>query len=239
MPDGSMELVINLAEDRLTTYDNSAHHTVETHRGSLLVGARSEHFVIDTQAQESVMGVHFKPGGAFPFLGRPSNEVQNQNVSLEYLWGQGATELRERIIEAGTPMRRFQVLEHLLLEKLTGSGEPSPAVMGGLLHIQQAEPTTPMAQIAEQVGYSSRRFIQLFKQEVGLTPKLFSRINRFQRVITSLEKEVNTPNLSQVAAEVGFTDQAHFTHDFRAFSGLTPATFLSQRGDRRNHVPVG
>lgn len=237
MPDGSMELVINLAEDRLATYDASNPTQSETHGGCLLVGARSEHFVIDTQAQTSVMGIHFKPGGAFPFLGCPSNEVQNQNISLELLWGQKAADLREQVLEAETPQRRFQVLEQLMLEMLAGPGEPSPAVRGGLIYIQQAEPTTPMAQIAEQVGYSSRRFIQLFKQEVGLTPKLFSRINRFQRVLSTLE-EVNVPDWSRVATDNGFTDQAHFNHDFRSFSGLTPSSFVHQRGERRNHVPL-
>src|SRR5437762_5733252 len=71
LPDGSMELVINLREDTIQIYDRQNHSQPQRFRGIVLSGAHSEFFVIDTASQESIMGVHFKPGGAFPFVALP------------------------------------------------------------------------------------------------------------------------------------------------------------------------
>ncbi len=238
LPDGSMELVINLAEDRLRTYDSADPGLIHTHRGCLLVGPRTEYFVIDTAAQVSVMGVHFKPGGAYPFLDCPSSEAQNKNVSLELLWGNRSNEMWERIVEAETPSNRFNVLEEMLLAKVTQPLQRTPAVVGGILHIQQAEPMLSMKALSAELGYSSRRFIELFKQEVGMTPKRFSRLNRFQKAVDLLDKHDAALDWSQLALSCGYFDQAHFNHDFRSFSGLTPSRFVNQVGERRNHIPL-
>ncbi|MEM7126260.1 MAG: DUF6597 domain-containing transcriptional factor [Chloroflexota bacterium] len=239
MPDGSVEIVINLAEDRLYTYDPIDPNQSQTHTGCLLVGPRSECFVIDADAQTSVIGIHFKPGGAYPFLGCPSSETQNHNLSLDLLWGPRAAEMRERVLQAITPLHRFQVLEAMLLSQVTQPLTQSPVITGGLFHIKQTNALLPISELADRVGYSQRRFIQRFKEEVGMTPKRFSRIYRFQQAILSIEEMPQYPNWAQIALNCGYFDQAHFNHDFRAFSGLTPSQFATQRGERRNHVPVG
>ena len=104
LPDGSMELVVNLNEDRTRVYDPHQTEKFQTLRGPVIVGAHSEYFVIDTEEQYSVGGVHFKPGGAFPFSAA-HRRVHNKLVSLEDLWGPLARQLRERLLEAATPRR--------------------------------------------------------------------------------------------------------------------------------------
>src|SRR5580704_8310199 len=108
LPDGSMELVINLNEDCTREYDRHDAEKFRTLRGSLVVGAHSEFFVIDTAEQHSVAGVHFKPGGAFPFLGLPAGELHNTLLSLQDLWGRLADQLRERLLEAATPRAKLR-----------------------------------------------------------------------------------------------------------------------------------
>jgi hypothetical protein len=76
LPDGSIELVIKLREDRFRVYDQQNHERLQSFRGCLIVGAHSEYTIIDTSCQTSIMGVHFKPGGAFPFLRLPASELQ-------------------------------------------------------------------------------------------------------------------------------------------------------------------
>jgi hypothetical protein len=87
-------------EDQLHVYDAQVASRFTTFSGAFLCGAHSEYFVIDAAAQYSVMGVHFKPGCAFPFLGLTAGELQNTHVSLETLWGRSAVVLRERLLEA-------------------------------------------------------------------------------------------------------------------------------------------
>src|ERR1700744_4718800 len=78
MPDGSVELVVNLREDRIRNYDPLHPEQFVTIPGCVVSGPRSEFFVIDTEGASATVGVHFKPGGAFPFLRVPPAELSNQ-----------------------------------------------------------------------------------------------------------------------------------------------------------------
>jgi hypothetical protein len=128
MPDGSIELVINLKEDEARIYDRQNLDKCERLPGALICGPHSNFFVIDTAQQDSVMGVHFKPGGAFPFFKMPTAELHNLHVSLEDLWGHEAGLLRQRLLEARTPEKKFQVLEGCLLAQALRPLERHPAV---------------------------------------------------------------------------------------------------------------
>jgi AraC-like DNA-binding protein len=94
-----------------------------------------------------------------------------------------------------------------------------------------------VAQVTDCVGLSARRFIELFHRQVGLTPKTFSRVRRFQRVLRAVHgrREIDW---AQVALENGYYDQAHFIHDFQGFSGSTPSAYSSLAGPHLNHVPL-
>src|SRR5437667_10006736 len=100
LPNGSMELVINLREDKMRVYDRQDYDRFRSFRGSLLVGTQSNYFVIDTDEQTSVAGVHFKPGGAFPFFKLPAGELRDEHVALDTLWGSGVADLREQLLAA-------------------------------------------------------------------------------------------------------------------------------------------
>ena len=100
MPSGTMELVVNLHEDELPIYDASRTDHCKRFSGAVVCGAYGKPFVIDTREHVSVMGVHFKPGGAFPFLGAAASELADSHVDLESLWGTSDVELRERLCAA-------------------------------------------------------------------------------------------------------------------------------------------
>ncbi|MGH9592190.1 MAG: DUF6597 domain-containing transcriptional factor, partial [Bryobacteraceae bacterium] len=102
LPDGTVQLIFNLKEDRVRVYDRNGGENYESISGSLVSGAHSQYFVIDTAEQSDVLGVHFRPGGAFPFLGMPAGELRNRQVGLQDLWGREASELRERLLAART-----------------------------------------------------------------------------------------------------------------------------------------
>jgi AraC-like DNA-binding protein len=237
LPDGSMELVINLSEDRARVYDRNRTNQFQTMRGALLVGAQSNYFVIDTAQQFSVLGVHFKPGGAFPFFRFPAGEFHNQHLSLDLLWGSAATDLRDRLLEAPTPEAKFQILEESLLAHAGKPLSRHPAVNYALQVFSDRHGTPSIADVTGRIGLSSRRFIDVFNDQVGLTPKLFCRVRRFQKVVRSIPtaRDIDWTN---VALDCGYFDQAHFIHDFRAFSGLSPTAYAAHRTEHVNHVPI-
>ena len=86
-----------------------------------------------------------------------------------------------------------------------------------------------------ELGISHRRFIEVFHRAVGLTPKRFCRIRRFPRVLREAH-QAPVIRWTDVAAMCGYTDQAHLIHDFRAFSGLTPAEYTARRTRHQNHT---
>jgi AraC-like DNA-binding protein len=237
LPTGTVEVVINLHDDRLRVYDRHNHDQFQSFNGSLVCGAHSEFFVIDTASQDLIMGAHFKPGGAFPFFNLPAGELHNTHVSLDTLWGATAGDLREQLLAAETPQARFHTLEQSLLAQAARPLVRHPAVTLALKAIYSEPPPGKIADVTELIGLSQRRFIQLFNEEVGLTPKLFSRVRRFQEVLHLIERSRQV-EWADVALTCGYFDQAHFIHDFQSFSGLNPTAYLSRRREHFNHVPL-
>lgn len=237
MPDGSIELVINLKQDQARIYDRKNLDKCERFPGTLVCGPHSSFFVIDTAQQDSVIGIHFKPGGAFPFFKMPASELHNLHVSLEDLWGGEAQLLRERLLAAQTPEKKFQVLEQSLLDQAFRPLERHRAVDCALGLFRNIHTAPAMTELADQIGISSRRFIQLFSNEVGLTPKLFARVCRFQQVLQQVRTGADF-SWADLAASCGYFDQAHFIHDFKEFSGINPTSYLAQKTDHLNHVPI-
>jgi AraC-like DNA-binding protein len=235
LPDANVELVINLHQNHIHLYDRNTYRRCGTAPGCIVSGPRSQYFVIDTQDQTATMGVHFRPGGAFPFFRVPPSELADQSVALDALWGTAAAELRDRLLATPTPLGKFCVLEACLLEQLAKPLERHPAVRFGIQQLGRER--RPVAQVVNKVGFSQRRFIQLFDQQVGLTPKLFCRVSRFQRVVQTAHG-AGEIDWADLALDCGYYDQAHFIHDFQSFAGITPATYLLQRTRHLNHVPL-
>jgi len=237
LPDGTVELVINLREDRIRVYDPHHPRHFHTIAGCVVSGPRSEFFVIDTEGEAMTIGVHFKPGGAFPFFKSPPVELTNQSVALDCLWGAASPRLRERLLAAPTPEQKFRVFEHCLLEELRKPLTRHPAVGFALEQFSGSSGLPSVAHVVERVGFSQRRFIELFSDEVGLTPKLFSRVSRFQSLIRIAHARDNI-NWAQLALDCGYYDQPHFVHDFQSFAGITPTVYLQLRTEHVNHVPL-
>jgi AraC-like DNA-binding protein len=237
MPDGSVELVINLKENEARIYDRENLDKCDRLPGTVLCGPHSNYFVIDTEQQGSVMGIHFRPGGAFPFFKLPADELHNMHVSLEDLWGCQADLLRQQLLEAPTPSEKFQVIEDCLLAHALRPLKRHRAVDFALHLFGRSNALPAIADVSDQIGISSRRFIQLFSGEVGLTPKLFCRVRRFQQVLHTIRMGKDF-DWGALAASCGYFDQAHFIHDFKAFSGINPTTYMAAKTEHLNHVPI-
>ena len=239
LPTGEMQLVINLVEDQSRFYDRNDFARCYAFRGALLYGSHSEYQVIDTAEQASVIGVHFRAGGAFPFLRMPAGELRETTLALESLWGRAAVDLRDALLEAPTHQARFETLEGALMaEFLRGArAMPHGAVAFALRQLLGTPRSGTVASVTDRIGLSPKRFIQVFRDQTGFTPKVFCRIRRFQKALDRIEG-CRSVDWSAVALDSGYFDQAHFNHDFRAFSGINPSTYLARRTPHRNHVPL-
>jgi AraC-like DNA-binding protein len=221
LPTGTTELVINLGGgDR--SFD------------AVVAGPHSRYFTLETTRPSTVVGAHFKPGGVFAFLGLPVDELHNRHVPLEALWGGRVGELRERLLAIDGPEARLLFLERLLLGQLDHERTSHAAVGHALSAFRTGR--RRIGDVVDETGLSARRFIRLFGDEVGLTPKAFCRIRRFQRAVERLHG-ATVVDWADTAIACGYYDQAHMIHDFRAFAGLNPTAYLARRAVHMNHVP--
>jgi AraC-like DNA-binding protein len=201
-----------------------------------VAGPHSECFIIDRRQANDILGVHFKAGGAFPFLGCAFDELHNTHVSLADLWGEKrARRLVELLEEAPTVDAKFDILERWLMWIANRPLKHHPAVAFALREFQADPGLFSSERIAKEVNLSQRRFIELFRDEVGMTPKLFCRVQRFQKVINWIDQQTEV-DWVDLALSHGYSDQSHFIHDFRAFSGLKPSEYLGLRTDSLSHV---
>src|SRR5579863_4248044 len=238
LPDGSVEIVFDLGSASFPIFTNEMLTRRDCFRGSVVCGPHSRPFGIDTSTGTSVAGVHFKPGGAHPFLGLPFGELHNMHVGLDAFWGRNtATRVRDQLLEAPTPQAKAQVLERQLFSIARGRSDRHPAVAFALNEFQSTPEVQRISAVTDQIGISARHFIDIFRDEVGLTPKLFCRVRRFQKALSQISRgaQIHWPN---VALEAGYFDQAHFIHDFRAFSGINPSAYLANYLGHVNHVAV-
>jgi AraC-like DNA-binding protein len=227
LPTGTFELVINLRHNELSFYDAERLEKCSRFSGAVVSGAHGRSFVPDAADDIFIIGVHFKPGGAFPFLGLPAGDLADTHVDLETLWGPSAGPLRERLCEARTSQDRFYMLEQVLMHRLCHRVKQHYAVMAALEMFQNNQGWT-VREASKHVGLSQRRFIQVFKAEVGMTPKLFSRIQRFQQTRTFIQQRAPV-NWAAVALDLGYFDQSHLIREFLEFSGQSPTNYLKRQ----------
>ncbi len=107
LPSGTFELVFNLRDDELRIYNAARPDRCETFSGAIVSGPYNGFFVTDAAEEGCVMGVHFKPGGAFAFLGLAADELADTHTDLETIWGRAANEIHERLSALASRERRL------------------------------------------------------------------------------------------------------------------------------------
>lgn len=174
------------------------------------------------------VGVHFKPWGLAPFLPMPASELCDRPVTLEQVWGRPAVAaLRDRLVSAAGPQEMLTLLEGELLRRVRATpGLELVRRAGGV--IAATSGTVAIGDLSVAVGVSSTHLGQRFKEVIGVTPKRVARSYRFAASVLAIDPAEPT-DWGAVAAAAGYFDQAHFSHDFREFTGLAPNEYIGIR----------
>lgn len=245
LPSGTFEIVFNLQEDELRIYGPEPTDRCRRYAGAVISGPYGGSFMSDAAEETSIIGVHFKPGGAFPLLGLPAGELANTHVDLSAVWGPAAADLREQLCGLARPTEQFQLLERTLLNRLFDPPVRNSAVGVALDILTRTAGQVMVRDVARAVDLSQRRLIEVFVNEVGLRPKQFGRVQRFQRAL-ALARNVTKVDWARLAADCGYFDQAHLIRDFVEFSGVGPADYWQRQRQldgaavhvKRNHLPL-
>ena len=222
LPNGRFQVVLNLSTGAAT-----------------VTGLRSHSVVIDTASVSHVMGVVFRPAAARAFFEESAHDFYDRSVPLALVWGPKASQLVDRLRIETSARRRLAILEATLVE-IWGKSDRRrltvhPAVSHALRTFQSSPHIKSVADVSREIGWSRRWFCHAFSDSVGMTPKRYCRLLRFQRVVRQvlLGSRVDWADL---AMSCGFADQAHLAHEFRAFAGLSPERFLTAERPSPNHV---
>lgn len=223
---GTVDLVINLGDDAVEVSDPDDPSWVRACSGAVVRGSATRSFVI-SPPRGGVVGVHFRAGSAWPFLGISPSEIVDDQVALEEVWGDGARRLRDELVAARSARERFRRLEAALLERLRRGRPAHPAAHAGVAALGASG--ARVGAVASALGLSRRRFVEVFEREVGVTPKLFARLQRFHGVKRRIAALGGPPCWATFALGCGYFDQSHMIRDFVEFSGMSPLGYLRQR----------
>jgi AraC-like DNA-binding protein len=226
LPNGEIDLVA-----RITDRDVLVH----------VLGPRTR--AVTKPVEEDVVhavSIRFQPGGAYPFFGVPISALTDRGVSIETLWGRDGTELREALASAPSADAAARVLETALAQRLTSSKvfEPAAAtsVRRALRRMRDAETAPRIEGLARELGVSARNLRRVFLDVVGVGPKTFARIVRFQRALRAANAHAEV-DWDEIALAAGYYDRSHLITDFRALAGVTPGSLRRSRVGESEPAP--
>ena len=229
LPNGCIQIVLNLAGDFLTDCGEDLQERRLPR--AIVVGARQSYELIATRDLAELAGVVLEPGGFVGLFRERADLLFQTSIAAQDLCRSNFC--LDRILEAQTPAAKLHCLECLLDEMAAQPADRSDLVRGALRFLKQ--PNASVKECAKAASVSERHLSQVFREQVGLSPKAWCRVQRFQTAIRHLHGGLEV-SWVDLALRCGYYDQAHFINDFRAFSGINPTTYSRLRGQWRNHV---
>lgn len=227
-----MHLVFRLQGPPVRLIEGSTPHDLGY---CLIGGARSVFHVKDVSLPSSSVGAQLLPGAAQALFGASARELAGRHTRLQDVWGLAAEHAREQLLEAGgSEVRQLDVMEALLAARLPHIHSLHPAVAHALEGIQAGD---AIGRAISGSGYSHRHFVSVFRDAVGLPPKVYARVLRFQHALKLAHADAALPWV-EIAAAAGFSDQAHFAREFREFSGCAPQAYRRSGPEFANHLVV-
>lgn len=194
---------------------------------ALVAGLQTGPTLLRHDGNEAGIAVELAPAGARVLFGLPAVELTSTAVDLADLLGPPGRVLPERLAEAPDWSRRFRLLDEVLVAAARWRPGPPPQVAHAWRLLLTAGGQLPVKDLAVEVGWSRRHFTETFHREVGLPPRQFVRVLRFERSAIALARRADAP-LAEVAQRCGFYDQAHLYREWRDLAGCPPAVWARQ-----------
>jgi AraC-like DNA-binding protein len=197
-----------------------------------IVGAHSwSRASLRFQGHVESFAIFLQPFALWQLFRIPNRELNDRSYDCADVLGPQAHSLWQQMAEATTFQRRVEIAEAFLLKRIATAVAPNP-IMAAAMHMFKQGGIDKVAAVADGSGLSIRQFQRNFQTAVGLHPKLFSKIARFQRALDAKLRLPHRPWID-IAHEFGYHDQMHMLLDFRSLAGETPNILLPQLGDGR------
>jgi AraC-like DNA-binding protein len=192
-------------------------------RRSYVVGSTLRDFVVRSVGWRHVIGASLRPEGVQPLLGLPAAVIGERVALLDEVIGPAAAAIEDRLLSA-PPERSLETLGEVLVERRRASAPPNAITQRAVRTVRRARGRLRMDALAADLDLSPRTLERHFLTHVGLSPKLFARLVRFDRAVRHLANR-GTATWAEFASAHGYADQAHFINEFREFAGVPPEEF--------------
>jgi len=239
LPNGNTEIIINLNDTPKFIYDNDTLMEIQACKKIWVSGIRNRFISIPSGTGSEMFIIEFKKGMASSFLDRPLSEITDKVIEGDLLLDNIFIEMRNQLLSQPTVAAKFSIAEKMLINRFRNKLLINPFIEFAVNRIMMNPVGLTINSIADKTGYSSKHFIKIFTDHVGVNPKSFLRIVRFQKAIHEIEMSGQI-NWTAMAHECGYYDQAHFISNFKEFSGFTPLEYIKKRNDTAlNYIAVG
>ena len=195
--------------------------------GLVICGQQSSYYDLSLSGNTGMIIIVFKPHGVKSFFKFPITELLNKNLSMQDLAKNESIELEDKLFNSKNNKQRITHLENFLIKRLVFNKD-FDRVEYAIKIIENAKGQIKTQNLAQEVCLGIKQFERVFSKHVGLNPKKFLSIVRFQNVI-QMKKKYKDANMYQLAFDNGYYDQSHFIHDFKNLTDLTPHAFFNDR----------
>ncbi len=223
-PSGNVSLVFHYGSPSKFKKKNSNEY-IEPNL--VMCGQQTSYYDLSLSGKTGMIFIVFKPHGIRTFFNFPISELLNENISLRDLINKEAVEVEEKLSNSKNNKQRILHLENFLIERLILNRD-FDRVKHAVRIIENSEGQIKTQFLAQKVCLGIKQFERIFSNNVGLTPKKFISIVRFQNVI-QMKKKYNNANMTQLAFDNGYYDQSHFNHDIKSLTGLTPRALFNDK----------
>jgi AraC-like DNA-binding protein len=224
IPDGTMKMIFHYGDTYINHTKNGAQIILPKY---FLIGQLTKPYIIEPVGKTGSFVVQFKPNGFLPFTTIPIKEMENTAVPLNKLFGENGNKIGEEILNANSTAERIQLIEFFLLKRLADKNTIDNIVKSTVETILNANGQFSVNEFSQNNNINRRQLARKFSTIIGLSPKQLSKTIRIQSTLKALLNKENT-NLTELAYENEYFDQAHFIKDFKEFTGLTPKEFYGE-----------
>jgi len=238
VPTGHVFIIFELDDIPRNTFDNTTLKPNNTYTKVWISGMHKNYISISAHQKSEMFVIQFKPFGTYPFFHFPAESLNEKICSSEKIFGEELLKLRDDILKPSAPQDKFLVAENWLTKRYNSAKVPSEELLAIIKKLQQ-EPASHLNKIIDHYPHTQKHLIDQFKKYVGLTPKYYQRVVRFNDILQQI-KQKESILWSQVAYQCGYSDQSHFIKEFKHFSGFNPKEFIKQEfnRDESNFFPL-
>lgn len=206
--------------------------------GGFVAGMHDSFALVEAAGPGEGVQVDLSPIGARRLLGVPMHELTNRVVPLDDLLGRDARVLTARLAEARGWQERFALVDAALVRRLEHAEAVSPGIEWAWRRLETTAGAVPIGTLGAKLGWSRKRLVARFREDIGLTPKTAARVLRFEALVKRLRAGQHRASWAELAAELGYFDQAHLVREVRRFAGVAPTELLAATVPDRTAQPA-